>query len=205
MGEGTEEMGLAIAGAQYRWPDRTIPYSIAPDLGCKDAAAAAIAHWNSKTCIRFVPRQAEADYVLLYRLPGYALSDVGRRRGEQKVGLGDSSTVGTIIHELGHAVGLWHEHCRNDRNDWVEVDLSNIPSAKKGNFAQNNICGKAVKTEDVGAYDYGSIMHYGERDFAKDIRDPTLKLLKPVPAGVVVGQRKGLSPGDIAAVEKMYR
>lgn len=205
MGEGTEEMGLAIAGAQYRWPNRRIPYSIAPDLGCKDAAAAAIAHWNSKSCIRFVPRTAEADYVLLYRLPGYALSDVGRRGGEQKVGLGDSSTVGTIIHELGHAVGLWHEHCRNDRGQWVEVDLSNIPSAKKANFAQNNIAGKAVATEDVGPYDYGSIMHYGERDFAKDIRDPTLKLLKPVSAGVVVGQRKGLSPGDIAAVEKMYR
>lgn len=197
-------MGLAIAGAQYRWPKRTIPYSIDPGLGCKDAAAAAIAHWNSKSCIRFVPRAAEADYVLLYRLPGYALSDVGRRGGEQKIGLGDSSTVGTIIHELGHAVGLWHEHCRKDRGDWVEVDLSNIPSANKGNFAQNNIAGKAVATEDVGAYDYGSIMHYGEKDFAKDKRDPTLKLLKAVPAGVAVGQRVGLSAGDIAAVEKMY-
>ncbi len=197
-------MGLAIAGVEYRWPNRTVPYSVAPDLGCKDAAAAAIAHWNSKSCIRFVPREAEADYVLLYRLPGYALSDVGRRGGEQKVGLGDSSTVGTIIHELGHAVGLWHEHCRNDRGDWVEVDLSNIPSGKKGNFAQNDIAGKAVATEDVGDYDYGSIMHYGEKDFAIDKRDPTLKLLKPVPAGAVVGQRVGLSPGDIAAVEVMY-
>ena len=204
MGEGTDEMGLAIAGAQYRWPNRTIPYAFAPDLGCKDAAAAAIAHWNSKSCIRFVPRLAEADYVLLYRLPGYALADVGRCGGEQKVGLGDSSTIGTIIHELGHAVGLWHEHCRNDRDHWVEIDLSNIPFGKKGNFAPNKIAGKAVATEDVGAYDYGSIMHYGERDFAIDKRDPTLKLLKPLPAGVVVGQREGLSPGDIAAVEMMY-
>lgn len=204
VGFGREQMGLAIAGTQYRWPNRTIPYSIAPDLGCKDKAAAAIAHWNSKSCIDFVPREAEADYVLLYRLPGYALSDVGRRRGEQKVGLGDSSTVGTIIHELGHAVGLWHEHCRNDRGDWVEVDLSNIPPSRKGNFAQNNIAGKAVPTVDVGEYDYGSIMHYGEKDFAIDKRDPTLKLLKAVPAGVKIGQRDALSAGDIAAVEKMY-
>jgi hypothetical protein len=197
-------MGLAIAGAQYRWPNRKIPYSLEPGLGCRDAVAAAIAHWNSKSCIRFVPRAAEADYVLLYRMPGFALSDVGRRGGQQKVGLGDSCAVGTIIHELGHAVGLWHEHCRSDRDQWVEVDFSNIPSAKKGNFAKNNIAGIVAATEDLGAYDYGSIMHYDVGCFAKDTRDPTLKPLKPVPAGVVVGQRVGLSPGDIAAVAKMY-
>jgi hypothetical protein len=86
----------------------------------------------------------------------------------------------------------------------VEVDLSNVEYDYEDNFAQNNIAGEAVETEDVGAYDYGSIMHYGEKSFAVDPRDPTLKLLKPVPAGVVVGQREGLSPGDIAAVAAMY-
>src|SRR6476619_5097865 len=106
-------MGLAISGSKYRWPNRTIPYAIDPALGCKDAAAAAIASWNARTSIRFVPRNGELDYVLLYRLPVYSISGVGRRGGHQKVGLGDSSTAGTIIHELGHTVGLWHEHCRN--------------------------------------------------------------------------------------------
>lgn len=196
-------MGLAISGSKYRWPNRTIPYAIDPALGCKDAAAAAIAYWNAKTCIRFVPRGGEVDYVLLYRLPGYALSDVGRRGGVQKIGLGDTSTTGTIIHELGHTVGLWHEHCRNDRDDWVTVDLSNIPAAKRGNFAKNNIAGVEAATEDIGAYDYGSIMHYADRDFAKVVEDPVLTLLH-CPAGVEVGQRKDLSAGDIATVAAMY-
>jgi hypothetical protein len=150
-----------------------------------------------------VPRNGELDYVLLYRLPGYAISDVGRRGGQQKVGLGDSSTAGTIIHELGHTVGLWHEHCRNDRDDWVTVDLSNIPAAKRGNFAKNNIAGVDAATEDIGAYDYGSIMHYGDRDFAKVVEDPVLTLLH-CPPGIEVGQRKALSAGDIATVAAMY-
>lgn len=198
-------MGLAIAGAQFRWPNRTIPYAVDPGLGCEAEAEAAVEHWNRNSCIRFVPRADEPDYVRLQRLPGYAVSDVGRRGGEQSVRLGDSCSVGIIIHELGHTVGLWHEHCREDRDQWVEVDWSNVKFGCDGNFKQHNICGKAEPTEDVGAYDYASIMHYGERTFAVDPRDPTLKLLRPVPAGATVGQRLALSEGDIAAVEAIYR
>ena len=198
-------MGLAIAGAQYRWPNRTIAYVVDSDLGCEAEAAAAVAHWNANTSLRFVPRTNEPDFVRIQRLPGRALSDVGRQGGEQKVALGDSCAVGTIIHELGHAVGLWHEQCRQDRDEWVEVDWSNVQDGCEDNFKQDSICGKVVATEDVGPYDYGSIMHYGERSFAIDRRDPVLRLLQPVPPGVVVGQRDGLSPGDIAAVEEMYR
>ena len=197
-------MGLAIAGQKYRWPNRTIPYVLDTKLVCKSEAKDAIAHWNGKSCIRFVPHAGEADHVRLERMPGKALSDVGRRGGAQRVALGDKCSVGIVIHELGHAVGLWHEHCRGDRDKWVAIDWSNVEFGHEDNFSQDKIAGEAIKTVDLGDYDYGSIMHYGERTFAIDPRDPVLKLIQPVPPGVVIGQRLGLSAGDIAAVAKMY-
>ena len=51
--------------------------------------------------------------------------------------------------------------------------------------------------DDVGPYDFGSIMHY-PRDAFADGSD-TITPLAALPPGVVMGQRNGLSAGDIAA------
>lgn len=39
---------------------------------------------------------------------------------------------GTVIHELLHALGFWHEHSRPDRDEHVQVVWDNIIS--KGNI-----------------------------------------------------------------------
>jgi hypothetical protein len=197
-------MGVAISGKRYLWPRRTIPYVIDPQLPGPDEVAAAIFHWNQTNLVRFVPRASEPDYVLVTRSDGTALSDVGRRRGQQKVSLADNCPVGSIIHEFGHTLGLWHEHCRHDRGDFVTVLREQIDEASWQNFTIDAIGDQPMPTFDIGDYDFGSIMHYSETACAFIEDTPVLIPKQPLPPGVAQGQRDGLSPGDITSVEAMY-
>jgi hypothetical protein len=199
-------MGVAITGAQYLWPGRTIPYVIDPQLPGADDVRAAILHWNQRTVLNFVQRGSQPDYVLVTRSVGSALSDVGRRRGQQKVSLADNCPVGSIIHELGHTIGLWHEHCRHDRDKFVTVLIDDIAEESRQNFAIDSIADQPTPTFDVLDYDFGSIMHYSETACAFIEDTPVLIPKKqPLPPGVVQGQRDGLSPKDIAAVASLYQ
>lgn len=84
------------------------------------------------------------------------------------------------VHEIGHAMGLRHEHTRCDRGDHVRVFYDNIPEDKKKNFYR-----ACTGSEDIGVYDKESIMHYTGYQFSKNDR-PTL-LFHPEPGDPEAG------------------
>ena len=60
-------------------------------------------------------------------------NSLGKKRsgGRQIISIGDGCTrVGTIIHEMMHAIGFFHEHTRLDRDQYVTVEWKNIKESK---------------------------------------------------------------------------
>ncbi|MFY9556963.1 MAG: M12 family metallopeptidase [Blastocatellia bacterium] len=201
----SEERGVGITGDRFRWPRKQVPFEIDPNLPNAERVTKAIAHWHAKTSIRLIPRNPSSTDV---RNPGHrnfvrfvdqggCFSQVGMRGGMQVISLGPGCSVGSAIHEIGHTIGLWHEQSREDRTKFIRVLFQNIVAGMEHNFTQHISDG-----DDIGKYDYGSIMHYPATAFSKN-GQPTIVPLKP--GGGAIGQRNGLSNGDIAAAEFLYK
>ncbi|SDT83175.1 astacin [Streptomyces sp. TLI_053] len=194
---------------KFRWKKATVPYVVNSKLG-KDQKAdvkAAIDHWQQNTPVKFVVRTAAnarsyPDYVEFQpSKDGGCNSEVGRVGGRQTVNIVDDASCDAVelVHEIGHAVGLYHEQERPDRDTYVKVSFENIEPADKHNFQIQ----KGESTFGT-AYDYASIMHYGPKSYSKNGKD-TITPKQKLPAGVVLGEATELSAGDIAAVKAMYK
>ncbi|XP_059382449.1 hatching enzyme 1.2-like isoform X1 [Carassius carassius] len=187
-----------------KWPKSSsgqveVPYTIASDFYDDEKAVIenAMKSIAAKTCVRFVSRSNQVDYISIENIVGCS-STVGRSGGKQQLALSVSGCVshGIIEHELIHSLGFYHEHTRSDRDQYVQINWQNIPEATAYNFQKKD-------TNNLNTpYDYSSIMHYGRTAFAKQYGKDTIT---PIPnPSVQIGQRTEMSKIDILRINKLY-
>ncbi|CAH1794997.1 unnamed protein product [Owenia fusiformis] len=191
----------AVTGlTERKWSNQTVPYVIGPNItdAVTENIQLAMSHWEKNTCIRFINRTYEKDYI--YFTPGHCgcCSFVGRQGGKQHVTLSPHcANYGVVVHELGHVIGFWHEHSRPDRDKYVKVLKQNIIAEKLENFDKKF----SFEIDSLSQpYDYYSIMHYRRLHFSKNGKST----IEPLRKNVEIGQRDGLSPGDMVQARLLY-
>ncbi len=190
------------AGSWWLWPGGVVPFeidanSIPTGHRLRTAIQAAIADWN-QTNVRFVPRNGEPDFVVFVRdqsIPGCGQSMVGRQGVRQSIRLIADADSSCVIHEMAHAVGIFHEQSRMDRDRYVEVLWDNVTDEARHNFDRHVSDGI-----DLGPYDMTSRMHYRTDSLSKNGL-PTLRSRIP---GQSISSSVTLSPADLAGLNQLY-
>ncbi|CAJ0590245.1 unnamed protein product [Cylicocyclus nassatus] len=180
--------------ALHLWPGGVVPYEIAPHYTEweKSVILSGMAEFPKHTCITFRPRTKSDKYYLAinkYYDLERCFSYIGRQTTylfrtdegnvETRMKLDPSCLTvngrGTVMHELMHIIGFYHEHQRDDRDPRVTGSSSHY----------NYKVYPRASTYYMGAYDPKSIMHYN------------------FPG--IVYPRTYFSPTDILRINTLYR
>ncbi|KAL7833737.1 hypothetical protein AOLI_G00286970 [Acnodon oligacanthus] len=184
----------------HRDKDRKVyvPYQIASQYGPREKSIIedALRSFDKSTCIRFIPRTQQRDYIQIKSDRG-CYSYVGRTGGEQILSLQRPGCLykHVIQHELLHALGFHHEQCRSDRDNHIRILYQNIMPGFEYSFQK-------VYTNNLGTpYDYNSVMQY-PRDAFSSNGQPTMV---PIPnPNVPIGISTEMSANDIQRINKLY-
>ncbi len=190
--------GFSVNTTNRNWLNRVVPYIISNDFSDigKQNILAAMEEYRASLGFAFVPHTTEPDFVIFKVSTDKAAcySHVGRIGGSQEVQLSERAD-GCTVHELGHALGLYHEQSRPDRDQFITVHSENIIEGRE--YAFN------IRTDGkmISGYDSSSVMHYSSTAFSSNGK-PTITLIDGTTNGL--DYKYHLSSGDIQALNSLY-
>jgi uncharacterized protein (TIGR02145 family) len=110
-----------------------------------------------------------------------------------------NANYGRIIHEIGHAVGLIHEHSRTDRDNYIKMNWINI----YGNFPKDFMqFWKMGSSKFIEGFDFNSVMLYSSKIMNSSGKE--VVVMTKLNGDTWEGQRACLSPGDLNIIEELY-
>ncbi len=189
---------VAVKDRSYLWSAGDIPYEFDGTITNEKAAEIQSAAQEAASAgLKLRPKQfGDSDY-LVFHDSGESWncsSYIGRIGGAQTVNVAGCGR-GSILHEILHAAGFHHEQSRGDRDQYITIMWDDIQDSERTHFEM-----RGASAQDIGPYDYASIMHYGRTAFSKTGRPTIIPKSPEAP----IGQRDGLSQLDRAAIGQLY-
>jgi astacin len=194
---------FGIAYNKYLWTKvggvAQVPYIITQPAPTDLTDAITAFNSDLKGVIQLVRRGKQANYVNFDFNPddqsGACEANEGMAGGEQVVGGSIDCNLVTLLHEMGHTVGLWHEQSRPDRSKYVNVEYPNIIPSADSDFSVI-----VDNAETFGLYDYASVMQYPAFSFSRN----GAPAIESIPAGIPLQNSTGYSAGDIDGIKRLY-
>lgn len=197
----------SVTQASLLWPGGIVPIrttEIDSNTSKKAILVRAMKHIELNTPIRFVAYTNQSDYLNANPIAGSSagcgLSGNGRQGGEQDVDLpvsGNCTFFNAYVHELLHAIATYHEQSRADRDNYVTIDFDNVTNT----YAFETYIERGQQGQDIGPYNFASIMHYHSTAFQGNQPTPTIVRNDGRP---LAPSQRGMSMGDTNGIRMVY-
>lgn len=184
------------------WPNKVIKYNVRPGFSNSEIGyiTSALNTLENTICIDFTPGGISSDYCIFFH--------PNSQKNSSPIGMSSKTcntielcvngfNTATVIHEVMHSLGFFHEQSRNDRDNYVVIYEENIQDDKGHNFEK--IADQGYTGMNIGPFDFNSIMIYSSNDFSTN-GNPTMTKLD----GSLISQGTSLSNYDIRGLNFIY-